>query len=303
MKKPDVKTKSEREQLADFTLFIDKAKEQVLEMEYLDDEEEEALGPDQKAFIAKISQSNATILTQLERLTNAALSQVKKLEQKKVDSKSSLRQSYETRGSSVDVMRKISVKENGLLIPSTSLATNHDNSNNDYNTQDTNNARQMQGAESELAEAYRNLDKSRRRLRNIKSLVFQDDDSGSVRDELGDDNYFKLREIADQIAFTNQEIAQLKEQESNLTKYNDQQKEKLDEYLQKVKDMEKRDQDLRKMIREQKAQHRDLSHQRRDESVEDRKVFSKFVNAHDEKLILRQHAKQIETSPRNSNSA
>ena len=32
-------------------------------MEYLDDEEEEALGPDQKAFIAKISQSNNTILT------------------------------------------------------------------------------------------------------------------------------------------------------------------------------------------------------------------------------------------------
>ncbi len=71
-----------------------------------------------------------------------------------------------------------------------------------------------------------------------------------MRDELGDANYFKLREIADKITFTNQEIAQLKEQESNLTKYNEQQKEKLDEYLQKVKDIEKRDQDLRKMIRE-----------------------------------------------------
>jgi len=52
----------------------------------------------------------------------------------------------------------------------------------------------MQEAESNLAIAYRNLDKGRKRLKTVKSLVFHDDND-DVRDEMGDLNYFKLREL------------------------------------------------------------------------------------------------------------
>ena len=52
----------------------------------------------------------------------------------------------------------------------------------------------MQEAESHLNTAYRNLDKGRKRLMTVKSLVFHDDKE-DVRDEMGDLNYFKLREL------------------------------------------------------------------------------------------------------------
>ena len=55
----------------------------------------------------------------------------------------------------------------------------------------------------------------------------------------------------------------------------------------------KKESELRKMIREEKATHREMSVQKRSESKEDRKVFSKFVNAHDEKEILRSHANKV----------
>ena len=83
-------------------------------------------------------------------------------------------------------------------------------------------SQQMQEAESSLAVAYRNLDKGRKRLKTVKSLVFKDDDNAEARDEMSDLNYFKLRELQDKITYTNQEIAQLREQEANLGKYNEQ---------------------------------------------------------------------------------
>ena len=71
--------------------------------------------------------------------------------------------------------------------------------------------------------------------------------------------------------------------------------------LQDIQDVENtvenRNMDLRRMIREEKAQHREISLQRRAVKKEDNKVFEKFVDAHDEKLILRNAKK---TSPRNS---
>jgi len=67
------------------------------------------------------------------------------------------------------------------------------------------------------------------------------------------------------------------------------QEERLDEYKYHETENEKRNTDLRRSIREEKAQHRELSMTRRVETKADQKVFSKFVNAHDEKLILRQH--------------
>jgi len=67
------KVKSELEQLHDYDDFIDQIKDQVMEMDYLDDEEEAGITDDRKALIQKISLSNQTILAQLERLTKAAL--------------------------------------------------------------------------------------------------------------------------------------------------------------------------------------------------------------------------------------
>ena len=43
-----------------------------------------------------------------------------------------------------------------------------------------------------LAEAYRNLDRTKKRLRTVKNLVFEENEDGKQREELGDDNWLKL---------------------------------------------------------------------------------------------------------------
>lgn len=85
-----------------------------------------------------------------------------------------------------------------------------------------------------------------------------------------------------------------------MSAYSIQQEERLDEYKRREKEAHQRDADLRKMIKEEKAQHRELSLQARQDRKEEKKVFNKFVSAHDEKLVLRSHAKQVELSPRSS---
>ena len=72
------------------------------------------------------------------------------------------------------------------------------------------------------------------------------------------------------------------------------------EYKSRDNENEKRDADIRKMIRNERNQYREISSQRRIDVKEDQKVFSRFVNAHDEKTILKKVAKEAETSPRAS---
>ena len=52
------------------------------------------------------------------------------------------------------------------------------------------------------------LDRNKKRLKTVKSLVFDDDKDGgkSHREELGDNDWIKLREIENQIKFVNLEI-------------------------------------------------------------------------------------------------
>ena len=85
-----------------------------------------------------------------------------------------------------------------------------------------------------------------------------------------------------------QEISKLKEEELELSKFNANQQDKIDQYRELEEDNQKRDQDLRRAIKEEKQQHRELSRVRRADSKEDAKVFQKFVTAHDERILLRQ---------------
>ena len=40
------------------------------------------------------------------------------------------------------------------------------------------------------------MDRSRRRLRTVRNLVFTERDDVSVKEELGDKNFFKLQDMA-----------------------------------------------------------------------------------------------------------
>ena len=67
-----------------------------------------------------------------------------------------------------------------------------------------------------------------------------------------------------------------------MQKFNLGQEERLKEYKAREAGEEKREAELRKMIREQKAQHREMSMQCRYDDIEDRKLFIKFADTHDE---------------------
>ena len=146
------------------------------------------------------------------------------------------------------------------------------------------------------------MDKHKRRLKTVKSLVFEDDPEGNKRqrEELGDVNWIKLRDIENQIKFANIEIEELRKQEMDLLKVKLQNEARLQDIKDVEETVENRNVELRRMIREEKAQHREISLQRRAVKKEDNKVFEKFVDAHDEKLILRNAKKQVELSPRAS---
>ena len=51
------------------------------------------------------------------------------------------------------------------------------------------------------------------------------------------------------------------------------------------------------MIKSEKEKYRELSSQIRVEGKQDKRVFEKFVNAHDEKLVLKKQAMHVENSP------
>ena len=52
------------------------------------------------------------------------------------------------------------------------------------------------------------------------------------------------------------------------------------------------------MVKEEKSSYREMSRVRRVESKDHAKIFSKFVNAHDENILLRHQSKV--PSPRNN---
>ena len=72
-----------------------------------------------------------------------------------------------------------------------------------------------------------------------------------------------------------------------------QQDDRLQEFKLKEAETTKRESELRQMIRGEKTTHREMSVQKRSESKEENKIFSKFINAHDEKEILRSHASKV----------
>ena len=62
------------------------------------------------------------------------------------------------------------------------------------------------------------MDKTKRKLKNVKSLVFEENEDAKQREEIGDINWLKLREMENQIKFVNMEIEQLRKQESGMHK-------------------------------------------------------------------------------------
>lgn len=70
-----------------------------------------------------------------------------------------------------------------------------EDSGQEDNKDETPGMQELIKADEELNLAYRNLDRGRRRLKTVKSLVFQGDDEKDVREEMGEENYFKLREM------------------------------------------------------------------------------------------------------------
>ena len=65
-----------------------------------------------------------------------------------------------------------------------------------------------------------------------------------------------MREMQDQITFLYKEWAALKDEEDEMVKFNENQKEKLDMYKELEAENQRRDQELRKMIKEEKQEHR-----------------------------------------------
>ena len=60
---------------------------------------------------------------------------------------------------------------------------------------------------------------------------------------------------------------------------------------------------MRKLIKEEKERYRDLSTKVRVEGKQDMKVFEKFVNAHDERLVLKKKIMhEVSSPPNNRNS-
>ena len=99
------------------------------------------------------------------------------------------------------------------------------------------------------------LDRNKKRLKTVKSLVFDDDKDGgkSHREELGDNDWIKLREIENQIKFVNLEIEQLRKQELDMLKVKLQNEARLMDIKEAEETVENRNVELRRMIKEEKA--------------------------------------------------
>ena len=65
--------------------------------------------------------------------------------------------------------------------------------------------KEVSAIEQELADAYRNLDRGKRKLRTVKNLVYNEtDDDGkrlSMREEMGDTSWLKIKEMENEIKY------------------------------------------------------------------------------------------------------
>ena len=68
--------------------------------------------------------------------------------------------------------------------------------------------------EKQLRQAYKTLDRCSQKLRTLKAELFfgDDKDDHKLLDELGDNGYFKLQELSNNLSFINQEVAALTDQ-------------------------------------------------------------------------------------------
>ena len=122
---------------------------------------------------------------------------------------------------------------------------------------------------------------------------------GDAGDSTEDADWFKLREVRNDITFQKTEIDKLRKQVALLTTSTTNARELRQEHEKRETEARKKDSEVRKMIKEAKDRYRDLSVQMRADGKEDRKVFEKFISVHDEKLALKNLAMQVaeSTSP------
>ena len=71
--------------------------------------------------------------------------------------------------------------------------------------------RNVSAIDQELQEAYRKLDRGKKKLRTVKNLVYNETDDAvgsklSMREEMGDANWFKIKEMENEIKFAKQEL-------------------------------------------------------------------------------------------------
>ena len=78
-------------------------------------------------------------------------------------------------------------------------------------TEVENEDRNVSAIDQELQEAYRKLDRGKKKLRTVKNLVYNETDDAvgsklSMREEMGDANWFKIKEMENEIKFAKQEL-------------------------------------------------------------------------------------------------
>ena len=71
--------------------------------------------------------------------------------------------------------------------------------------------RNVSAIDQELQEAYRKLDRGKKKLRTVKNLVYNETEDAvgsklSMREEMGDANWFKIKEMENEIKFAKQEL-------------------------------------------------------------------------------------------------
>ena len=78
-------------------------------------------------------------------------------------------------------------------------------------TEVENEDRNVSAIDQELQEAYRKLDRGKKKLRTVKNLVYNETEDAvgsklSMREEMGDANWFKIKEMENEIKFAKQEL-------------------------------------------------------------------------------------------------
>ena len=122
-------------------------------------------------------------------------------------------------------------------------------------------------------------------------------------DNPSDANWFKLRDVKNEITFKKQEIEKLRKDMALLGTSTENAKNLHEEQARRDDEKRKKDTEMRKLIKEEKDRYRDLSTKIRVEGKQDMKVFEKFVNAHDERLVLKKKVMhEVSSPPNNRNS-